>query len=285
VLVDTAHCLHAEQTAALVQQALAGAAEREGRPPEPLVAVINTHLHSDHCGGNARLQREWPGLPVFVPSPSWDAVQAWDDARLSYRATAQRMERFAASGTVTPGEVLAIGERRWQVLAAPGHDPESVMLFDADHGVLISADALWENGFGVVFPELDGIDAFDAVGATLDLIASLPVRWVVPGHGAVFSDVAGALARARSRLAGLRADPSRHLRHAAKVLIKYHLLEEQRQTLAALQLWAGAAPLLRTIWERLDKPARSLHSWCEQLVDELAAAGAAGREGRWVVNR
>jgi hypothetical protein len=33
--------------------------------------------------------------------------------------------------------------------------------------VLISADALWENGFGVVFPELEGDDAFAIVAATL----------------------------------------------------------------------------------------------------------------------
>jgi hypothetical protein len=28
-------------------------------------------------------------------------------------------------------------------------------------GASISADALWENGFGVVFPELEGADAFE----------------------------------------------------------------------------------------------------------------------------
>jgi glyoxylase-like metal-dependent hydrolase (beta-lactamase superfamily II) len=38
------------------------------------------------------------------------------------------------------------------VIAAPGHDPDSVMLLDRHHGVLIYADALRENGFGVVFP-------------------------------------------------------------------------------------------------------------------------------------
>ena len=121
-----------------------------------------------------------------------------------------------------------VGARDWQVLAAPGHDPQSVMLFDARHGVLISADALWENGFGVVFPELEGEAAFDDVAHVLDLIEALPVRCVIPGHGAPFTDVAGALQRARSRLAGFRADPARHLRHGAKVLLKYHLMEEQR---------------------------------------------------------
>src|SRR5690606_6700204 len=47
VLVDSGHVVHAEQTVALVRHAL--------RAGEPLVRVVNTHLHSDHCGGNAAL--------------------------------------------------------------------------------------------------------------------------------------------------------------------------------------------------------------------------------------
>ena len=62
---------------------------------------------------------------------------------------------------------MICGARAWDVLAAPGHDPHSVMLFDAAQGVLISADALWENGFGVVIPELDGVGAYDYVAAVL----------------------------------------------------------------------------------------------------------------------
>src|SRR5690606_13349648 len=132
-------------------------------------------------------------------------------------------ERFVADAMLRPGDVLAVGDRRWQVLGAPGHDPHSVVLFDDEAGGLISADALWENGFGVVFPELEGVAAFDEVEQVLDLIARLDARWVLPGHGAPFADVAGALQRARARLAGYRAEPQRHARHALKVLVKYHL--------------------------------------------------------------
>ena len=47
VLIDTGYCTHAEQTLALVAHALG---ERL------LDHVLNTHLHSDHCGGNGALQ-------------------------------------------------------------------------------------------------------------------------------------------------------------------------------------------------------------------------------------
>lgn len=264
VLVDSGHCVHAAQTVDLVRHALRGAA---------LVQVLNTHLHSDHCGGNAALQDTF-GASVQIPPNQWSAVLAWDEQALSYAPTRQRCVRFVPQGTIEPGQTLTIGARHWQVLGAPGHDPDSVMLFDAEGGVLISADALWENGFGVVFPELDGVRAFDEVGEVLDLIASLPVRRVIPGHGAPFSDVQGALGRARRRLDGFVADPCRHMRHAAKVLLKYHLLEEGRQALDELDRWTQATPLLQQIWQRMGRPDDAAAAWGRTLVGEMEAIGA-----------
>jgi glyoxylase-like metal-dependent hydrolase (beta-lactamase superfamily II) len=273
-LVDSGHCAHADETVARVREALAG---------EPLARLVNTHLHSDHCGGNAALQRAF-GMPVHIPPGQWDAVLRWDEDALSYRPTQQRCARFTPDAKIAPGDKLRCGGRAWQVLAAPGHDPHSVMLFDAEHGVLISADALWESGFGVVFPELDGVAAFDDVAAVLDLIASLPAQWVLPGHGTPFQDVASALARARSRLTSFRADPARHSRHAAKVLLKFHLLEEESQALPALRAWFAATPLMQGMWRDLGEPQGSPAAWCDALVGELAAGGVLALQGGVVSN-
>ena len=270
LLVDTGHVNHAAQTLALVRHALGGA---------PLARILNTHLHSDHCGGNAMLQREL-GVPVFVPPGQAQAVKAWDEQALSYAATGQRCARFVVDGVVQPGETVTAGGRTWQVLQAPGHDPASVMFFDAEHGVLVSADALWEHGFGVVFPEIEGEPGFGDVAQVLDDIEALPVQVVIPGHGAPFTDVAGALARARSRLAAFVADPPRHARHGAKVLVKYHLMEEREQTLEALRQWAGATPLMQGVWERVGRAqAGTPGEWGVLLVTELAASGALAIEG------
>ena len=263
-LVDTGHCLHAQQTLALVRDALGA---------EPLARIVNTHLHSDHCGGNALLQRTF-GVPLHIPPGQFDAARAWDEDALSYRATRQRCERFRPDATIAPGGVLEVGGRRWDVIAAPGHDPHAVMLFDAQRGVLISADALWGNGFGVVFPELVGERGFDDVAAVLDTIEALPVRRVLPGHGAPFDDVAAALARARERLASFRADPARHDRHAAKVLLKYHLLEEQREPVDVLRAWFAATPLLQRMRQRAGAPLAGLDAWCDELLAELVAVRA-----------
>jgi glyoxylase-like metal-dependent hydrolase (beta-lactamase superfamily II) len=265
LLVDTGYATHAAMTVELVRQALGG---------ERLARIVNTHLHSDHCGGNAALMRAF-GAALIIPPGQADAVRAWDLERLGHDDFGRR-ERFAVDTTVAPGDSLQAGGRRWQVLAAPGHDPHAVMLFDAAAGVLISADALWENGFGIVFPELfDGEAGFDDVARTLDRIAALPVRLVIPGHGAPFADVAGALWRSRQRLAGFIADPQRHARHAAKVMLKYRLMEIRHEPLAALLAWADTTPLYRRIWARFGQAdAASAGGWAEQQLQQLVASRA-----------
>jgi len=211
------------------------------------------------------------------------AVADWDEQQLSYRATGQRVDRFVASQQMVPGQALQAGGRRWpgwQVLPAPGHDPHGVMLFNEGTGVLLSADALWGKGFGVVFPEVEGEPGFDDVEAVLDLIAGLPMKVVVPGHGAPFTDVAAALDRARSRLAAFRASPERHARYAFKVLVKYHLMEQGAMAESELLPWARATPLLAGLLQsRGGVDAALRDGWARALVDELVIQGAAARQG------
>jgi len=267
-LVDSGYCSNAQQTVALVESGLQG---------RPLDLLLNTHLHSDHCGGNAALQARWPRLVTQIPPGQWDHVQHWDPVALSYAPTGQDCPRFRADARLMPGSEVRLGDRAWQVHAAPGHDSHAVLLFEPASGVLISGDALWENGFGVVFPELDGQEAFADVAATLDLIERLAPRTVIPGHGSVFGDVPEALARARRRLAGFEADPVKHARHAAKVLLKYKLLEWQQKPMADVQAWLAATPYYARLHARYfgDRPAQQ---WTDELVRELVAGGAARYE-------
>ncbi len=276
LLIDTSHVNHAEQTLALVRRELAG---------RPLAGIANTHLHSDHCGGNAMLQRVF-GVPLALPPGLAQAVSAWDEDALSYRTTGQRMEAFSHQSLLLPGQPVVAGGREWEPIAAAGHDPHMLMLFDRANGVLLSADAMWENGFGLVFPELSGEPGFDDVERVLDLIASLPVRLVVPGHGRPFVAVDAALDRARQRLRGLRNDPARHARHALKVLVKYHLMEEREQALDALLDWAEATPLVQGLWQRF-APAglSSVRQWVESALQELVLSGALSLDGSRVFDR
>jgi len=271
-LVDTGYATHAHQTVALVRHALGA---------RPLDLIVNTHLHSDHCGGNARLQAEWR-CDTLIPATSADAVRDWDEARLTFRATGQTCERFGFTGTLSPGARLVLGGLDWQVIGAPGHDPDSVMLHCADARVLISADALWENGFGVIFPELDGESGFAEQEAVLDTIARLDVATVIPGHGAPFTGVGPALERAFARLAWLKADPARNAKNALKVLIVFKLLEVREMRFDTLAAMLRDAAAMRAAATQLAHAAQ-WPALLRDLTNELATSGAIGVEGDTLV--
>jgi glyoxylase-like metal-dependent hydrolase (beta-lactamase superfamily II) len=273
-LIDSGYCTHSEQTLLLVESALQG---------RPLNLLLNTHLHSDHVGGNAALQARYPAVQTLIPPGHAAYVAAWDEDKLSFRATGQNCPRFRPDGMLQPGSEVQLGDLPWQVHAAPGHDAHSVILFEPESRTLVSADALWERGFGVVFPELDGDDAFHEVAQTLNVIEALQPALVIPGHGAPFTDVAQALARARQRLDGFVAAPARHLQHAAKVLLKFKLLELQSVSQAELLDWARATPYVASLVARQYADC-TLAQALDALVQDLVRAGAATLQGTQLHN-
>jgi glyoxylase-like metal-dependent hydrolase (beta-lactamase superfamily II) len=272
-LVDTGYVAHNAQTLELVRHALGG---------RRLTRIVNTHLHSDHCGGNALLKREF-GAAILIPPGHADAVRTWDDEVLTYAATGQRCDRFMYDALIVPGETLRMGSRDWQALAAPGHDPNSVVLWDPEDRILIAADALWQHGFGAIFPEIEGESGFAEQRAMLAQIARLAPRLVIPGHGATFTDVDEALARAANRLEALAASPERNARQVAKALIKFYLLEVREIEFDALVDHLQDARYFRLINERYFK--LPFEDFIRRSVAELASAGAVELSDGRVVNR
>lgn len=263
VLIDSAYLSHAPQTLELVAHALNGRA---------LDLIVNTHLHSDHCGGNAALQARY-GARTLIAASQAEPVRAWDMEALSYRATGQQCAQFQVDGVLAPGDVQRWAGIDWQILAAPGHDPHALMLFAPQERVLVSGDALWQNGLGVLFPELAGEDGFGPARATLDHISRLDVRIVIPGHGQAFTDVDEAILRAQKKLDALEVSAEKHAWHALRVLLKFLLLEKQSIALDALGATLQAIPLFASVnQELLQLDAEQL---AQQVVAQLERAGAA----------
>jgi glyoxylase-like metal-dependent hydrolase (beta-lactamase superfamily II) len=271
-LVDSGYLAHAPQTLALVGHALGG---------ERLARLVNTHCHSDHMGGNRALQ-DAHRCRITIPAGEAPLIDRWDDTELVLGFADQRAERFRYDDTLAAGDTLRLGDLDWQTIAAPGHDPHAVMFFAPDEGILISGDALWEDGFGIVFPALFGdLSAFGEVRATLESIAKLGVRTVVPGHGRVFTDVARALERSFYRLDGYEEDVTRHARHCAKAMIVFALLEKRRLPVAELPRYCAEVGILRELNARhLRMSPQALAEW---LVADLERARAIAREGGDIV--
>ena len=273
-LIDSGYLTHAPQTLALVEHALTG---------ERLARLVNTHCHSDHMGANRALQ-EAHGCRVTIPAGEAPLVDRWDERELVLGFADQRAERFRYDDTLRPGDTFRLGDIDWHALAAPGHDPHALMFFALEHGILVSGDALWEDGFGIVFPALFGeLAAFGEARATLETIAKLGVRTVIPGHGRVFTDVGRALERSFYRLDGYEEDVTRHARHCAKVLFVFALLERRRMAIADVPRYCAEVGMLRELNARhLRMTPQGLAEW---LVADLVRAKAIAREGGDVVPR
>jgi len=265
VLIDSGYVRHVPLTLALL-------ATERGLGSEPLAAVVNTHCHSDHMGGNAALAARY-GCRIVLPEGEAPLVARWDQKALLIDYAGQDADRFTADEIVRPGEARTWGDVEWQVLAAPGHDMGAVVFYNPEHRLLITGDALWQNGFGFVMPPEIDATALPAARQTLDLIASLDVRLVIPGHGEPFTDVGAALERAYRRLAQFEREPERLPGYGLKVIFAFLLLDRQRIALAEVPRLVESVGIFRDFNARfLRQPAPALAEW---LVHELVRGGAA----------
>jgi len=218
-LVDSGYVSHAAQTLALLERALDGRC---------LTRLINTHSHSDHIGGNAAVQAAHH-CHITVPQGIAATIAEWDEDALLLSPLGQRAARFTHDATYAADDSFVLGDLAWQALAVPGHDMDALALYNPEQRLLISGDALWQDGFGVVFAELLGNpDGLRVTRATLEMLARLPIDVVIPGHGAPFADVPEAFERAFRRLAAFEQNIERLARHALKVMLAFFMLEKRQ---------------------------------------------------------
>jgi glyoxylase-like metal-dependent hydrolase (beta-lactamase superfamily II) len=273
VLIDSGYVTHAPLTLQLLRS-------ERGLGAEPLAKLVNTHCHSDHIGGNATLHAAY-GCTIELPETEAPFIAQWDTTALLLDYADQHADRFTVDAVLRSGETHVWGDLEWRLLAAPGHRMEALVFYNAEHRVLISGDALWENGYGFVMPATLDQDALPAARDTLDMIAGLDVRCVIPGHGEPFTDVAAALDRAFQRTVAFEADESRVARHALKGLLAFTLLHRRRMAVAGLPAYVERVGIYRDVNEAVLRLAPA--DLATMLVAELQKAGAARIEDGWLV--
>ena len=275
VLIDSGYVTHSTLLLSLLSSHL---------PSRPLTHLVNTHLHSDHCGGNYAVQSQFPSVQTFIPYGQFDSVRHWDTDLLSYEDTGQLCPQFNADVPLRPGDFCIWSGFEWEVHAAPGHDHDALLFFNPEHRILISADALWGNGFGIVFPEVLGGQGFSEVEATLKVIEALNPLVVLPGHGPIIQDVPECLARAHSKLNYFVQSPLNHATHAAKVLFKFKLLELQSVALSDFNAWVENTPLLTRIHHSFFE-SMPIQEWCSNILDDLISKNVAFVSNGFIYNK
>ncbi len=154
-----------------------------------LRAIVNTHHHADHIGGNEYLVRNLPGVQVYAPpleaaliahpilEPVYLSMGAQPIAPLQNKWL---MARGVPVDHVIEGPQLTIGDTTLDLIELPGHSLGQVGL--AFDGVCFAADSF----FGPAILHKHGIPYAQDVAAqlaSLDRLAARGDRLFLPGHG------------------------------------------------------------------------------------------------------
>jgi glyoxylase-like metal-dependent hydrolase (beta-lactamase superfamily II) len=160
--------------------------------------VVNTERHFDHIGGNSYFRER--GIDVFGhgeigrTEDEFRSEMAEFNSQVAAPARRSRGEGavfYSGTSLANPNRpvdedtALDLGDCAAEILLTPGHTPSNVSVWVPEDGVLFCGDCL-VNGY---LPNLDGgtkLEWRQWLGS-LDRIAQLVPKAIVPGHGPVAS--------------------------------------------------------------------------------------------------
>jgi glyoxylase-like metal-dependent hydrolase (beta-lactamase superfamily II) len=146
-------------------------------------AILNTHGHADHIGGNAALKGAFSAAPLIIGANEQHLLTD-ADANLS-APFGMPITSPAADRVVREGDVIEAAGLSLEVLDVPGHSPGHVVyLVRGNPCVIFGGDVLFREGIGRYdFPGSNGRLLVDGIRRKLFTLP--PDTVVYPGHGPV----------------------------------------------------------------------------------------------------
>jgi glyoxylase-like metal-dependent hydrolase (beta-lactamase superfamily II) len=160
------------------------------------VSVINSHTHNDHVGDNWRFSDIY-GMDTEFTRANAKGSKADAQAELApgelcgdlpagFNANAYSTKPFHITHWLHDGDKVDLGGRVLEVIATPGHTPDSIALFDAKNGLLLTGDSFYNGPIYLYRPETD----LDAYQASIERLARLAPRLhlLLPSHNVPVAD-------------------------------------------------------------------------------------------------
>ncbi len=142
--------------------------------------LLATHLHFDHCFGNAFVADRY-GVALSASQADEFLVQQMPGQcamfGIPFRGKVQPIGQY-----ITEDTLFYLGDEELRVIALPGHSPGGVAFYAPQSGFVISGDSLFEASIGRT--DLPGGDFDQLIHSLRTRLLTLPDDTVVyPGHG------------------------------------------------------------------------------------------------------
>jgi len=142
-------------------------------------AIINTHTHFDHIGGNADL-KERTGAPILVHPTEKDLLTGMEGIARQWGIDFKPSP--PADDFLEEGDVYEIGEIKLEVLHTPGHSPGGLTFKVAGMPMVIVGDSLFQ--FSIGRTDFPGASHALLIKSIKEKIIALGDEYeVYPGHG------------------------------------------------------------------------------------------------------
>jgi len=154
------------------------------------IAVINSHTHNDHVGGNWQFDAVYGMNTEFTRR---NALGSRIDAQAEitpdqicgtlpreFDAKAYSTRPWKITSYIHDGDTIDLGGRKLEVIATPGHTPDAIALLDRGNGLLFTGDTYYPAPIWLFRPETD-LDAYATSIRRLSALAP-QIKLVLGAH-------------------------------------------------------------------------------------------------------
>lgn len=154
------------------------------------IAVLNSHTHNDHVGGNWQFDIVY-GMDTDFTRENAKGSSAGAQEELSpgsicgelpkgFDAKAYSTKPWKITRIVQSGDEIDLGNRKLEVISTPGHTPDSICLLDSADGLLFTGDTYYPAPIWLFRPETN-LNAY--VGSVKRIAALAPrLKLVLGAH-------------------------------------------------------------------------------------------------------